>query len=98
MSTKPRTSGINWFLFCLSILVFLYAASLGWKVSLLGRLPESGPEYLLFGSFVSAAACTFATLGWSFSVRETRDVCLGLATCFGIIGLGILSYGLHLLN
>lgn len=98
MSTKFSSHAIKWYKLVTATAMFAYTLLLVAMAFSLGRMPESGPEYLLVGSAFSAAACTLAAVGWASLAKETKDLCLGLALSIGSVGVGTMQFGIYLLN
>ena len=90
-----RTDGFNWFKFILVRALFAYTVVLG-ILAVPAGLPETGPEYLLDGTLLSTMSFTFVAHAWTISREESKDVLLGLAMAYALVGLVTMSYGLHL--
>lgn len=98
MSTKSSSHGVKWYKLVTAAVMFVYTLLLVAMALSLGRIPESGPEYLLVGSAFSAAAFTLAAAGWASLAKETKDLCLGLAVGIGSVGVATMQFGLYQLN
>ena len=98
MSTKSGSHGVKWYKLVTVAVSFVYTLLLAGMALSLGRMPESGPEYLLVGSAFSAAAITLAAAGWASLAKETTDLCLGLAVSIGSVGVATMQFGLYQLN